>query len=130
LDVQYAGAGAPGATIVYVYASGVDQALQYAVERNLAPIISFSWGVCEIQSGGDWRWYRNVAQQAVAQGITWVASSGDTGAAACENQSRDQVGISGLAVEVPASVPEVTAVGGTTFAEGTGKYWSSTNQAD
>ena len=130
LDVEYAGGGAPGATIVYVYAKGVISALQYAVEQNLAPILSLSFGICEIDSQSGWRWYRNVAQQAVAQGITWVASTGDTGAAACENQMRDQIGISGVAVNTPASVPEVTAVGGTTFAEGTGKYWSSINQAD
>ena len=38
LDVEYAGGGAPGATIVYVYAKGVISALQYAVEQNLAPV--------------------------------------------------------------------------------------------
>jgi subtilase family serine protease len=32
--------------------------------------------------------------------------------------------VSGLGVFVPASIPEVTAVGGTEFLEGTGKYWS------
>jgi subtilase family serine protease len=121
---------APGATIVYVYASDVTQALQYAIDQNLAPVVSFSFSVCESRSGGDWRWYRSLAQQAVAQGITWVACTGDTGAAGCEFQLKDQVGVSGAAINVPASVPEVTAVGGTTFAEGTGKYWSATNQAD
>jgi subtilase family serine protease len=35
LDVEYAGGGAPGATIVYVYAKGVDQALQYAVQLRI-----------------------------------------------------------------------------------------------
>jgi len=130
LDVEYAGGGAPGATIVYVYAKGVIQALQYAVEQNVAPVLSLSFGICEIDRQSGWSWYKNLAQQAVAQGITWVASTGDTGAAACENQNKDQIGISGVAINTPASVPEVTAVGGTTFAEGTGKYWSSTNQAD
>jgi hypothetical protein len=130
LDVQYAGAGAPGATIVYVYAADVRAALQYSVDQNVAPVLSFSFGVCETDSGSDWKWYRNLAQQAVAQGITWVASSGDTGAAACEYQLKDEMGISGVEVNAPASVPEVTGVGGTTFAEGPGKYWSNTNQAD
>jgi hypothetical protein len=71
---------------------------------------------------------RNIGQQAAAQGITWVASTGDTGAAACENQSRDTLGLSGISVNMPASVPEVTAVGGTTFNEGTGKYWAAANR--
>jgi subtilase family serine protease len=35
----------------------------------------------------------------------------------------------GLAAEFPASIPEVTAVGGTEFAEGSGSYWESTNTA-
>jgi hypothetical protein len=130
LDVEYAGGGAPGATIVYVYGTSVVSALQYAIEQNLAPVLSLSFSLCESRLGDGWREYRNLAQQAVAQGITWVACTGDTGAAGCEYQLRDQVGISGVAINAPASVPEVTAVGGTTFAEGTGKYWSSTNQAD
>jgi hypothetical protein len=39
---------------------------------------------------------------------------------------KDTAGVSGFSVDVPASVPEVTGVGGTTFMEGTGKYWSAT----
>lgn len=35
----------------------------------------------------------------------------------------------GLAVDFPASIPEVTAVGGTEFNEGSGNYWSNTNSS-
>jgi uncharacterized protein (TIGR03437 family) len=38
-----------------------------------------------------------------------------------------QVAANGLAVAVPASIPEVTAVGGTEFNEGSGAYWSTAN---
>ena len=37
------------------------------------------------------------------------------------------VAVDGLAVSFPASVPEITAVGGTEFNEGNGNYWSSAN---
>ena len=65
------------------------------------------------------------AQQANAQGITWFAASGDDGAADCDDSQNP-----GLAVDLPGSVPEVTSVGGTEFVEGTGTYWSLTNNAN
>ena len=130
LDVEYAGAAAPGATIIYVYGTAVELAAQYAIDQNLAPVLSFSFAACERKSQNFWPWWRNLAQQAAAQGITFVACTGDTGAAGCELQSRDSSGISGLSAKLPASAPEVTAVGGTTFAEGTGKYWAPTTQDD
>jgi hypothetical protein len=129
LDIEYAGGAAPDASIVYVYGTNANLAAQYATDQNLAPIISHSFGKCE-QREPAWAWFRNLAQQAAAQGITWVAASGDTGPANCESQMTDSAGVSGLSVSVPASVPEVTAVGGTTFMEGTGKYWSSTTGAN
>ncbi len=65
------------------------------------------------------------AQQANAQGMTWFAASGDDGAADCDDSQNP-----GLAVDLPGSVPEVTSVGGTEFVEGTGTYWSLTNNAN
>ena len=35
----------------------------------------------------------------------------------------------GLAVDTPGSTPEVTSVGGTEFAEGSGRFWNATNNA-
>jgi hypothetical protein len=131
LDVQWAGASAPGATILYVFGTDVTQAVQYAIDQNLAPVVSYSFSGCEQKTGSYWTaWYRSVARQAAAQGITWLASTGDTGAAGCENQMTDKQGVSGVWANAPGTVPEVTAVGGTTFAEGTGTYWSSTSQDD
>ena len=129
LDVQYAGGGAPGASILYVYGTNATLAAQYAVDQNLAPVISESFGECE-KSDRNWLWHRNVAQQAAAQGITWVVSSGDTGPAGCESQLRDSAGASGISMNLPASVPEVTAIGGTTFVEGNGKYWAPKQAED
>jgi subtilase family serine protease len=63
-------------------------------------------------------------------GMTVVAASGDDGAADCDGSSTTNVtelATQGLAVDYPASSPNVTGVGGTTFNEGSGTYWNTTN---
>jgi uncharacterized protein (TIGR03437 family) len=74
---------------------------------------------------------RAVAQQANAQGITWLISSGDGGAATCDYQfGVTPQATKGPTVSFPASLPEVTAVGGTEFNETGGvTYWSPSNSA-
>jgi subtilase family serine protease len=42
----------------------------------------------------------------------------------------DPTATMGLAVNLPASIPEVTGVGGTEFNEGSGTYWSPSNGAN
>jgi uncharacterized protein (TIGR03437 family) len=130
LDLEWSGAIARKATIVYVYANTFNDAAQAAIDQNLAPVMSQSYGTCEPETGvGN----RAMAQQANAQGITWMVSSGDSGGAGCDphgffNSTAGLVPAAlGLAVSVPASYPEVTAVGGTQFNEGSGQYWNSTS---
>ena len=133
LDIEWAGGIARNATVVYVYANNFNDAVQAVVDQNLAPVMSESLAVCEPQTSPA---NRAVAQQANAQGITWVASSGDSGGAGCDphgffNSSGGLVPASGgLAVGVPASYPEVTAIGGTQFNEGSGQYWRSGNNSN
>jgi uncharacterized protein (TIGR03437 family) len=128
LDLEWSAAVARNASVVYVYSENVFDALQYAVDQNVAPIISMSYGLCEQQMGSaDLNSQRATAQQAVAQGITWLAAAGDNGAADCWS-SRGRT-ISPLAVDAPGSIPEVTSVGGTEFNEGAGTYWNKTNTA-
>jgi hypothetical protein len=80
----------------------------------LAQILVFSYGECEPNlAPGAATAVQDLAQQANAQGITWVAASGDAGAAGCDQGST--AATQGLAVWFPASLPEVTAVGGTEF---------------
>ena len=74
----------PAAQIVYVYGLDVFDAAQFAVDDNVAPILSLSFGGCEAYNRIG---YRAVAQQASAQGITWLAASGDTGGAECDRTS-------------------------------------------
>ena len=132
LDLEWASAVARGARLHFVYSYDVTDAVQYAIDENLAPVVSMSYGECETSSTkSDALTMQTWAKQANAQGITWVASSGDAGAAACYQTIDGQIRASyaglTLAVEVPASIPEVTGVGGTRFNEGSGTYWNTSN---
>ena len=129
LDLQWSGAIARNATIHYVYAPNAYTALQYVVDQNLAPVVSASYNLsCEARALSVTASYRSVAQQAAAQGITWVNSAGDSGAAGCDANG-STVAQNGAAARFPASIPEVTAVGGTQFDEGSGTFWTATNSS-
>ncbi|HTP31790.1 MAG TPA: protease pro-enzyme activation domain-containing protein [Candidatus Acidoferrales bacterium] len=124
LDLEWAGAVARNASLIFVYAKSTTTAVQYAVDQRLAPVLSQSFGTCEPDTSS---LSRPIAQQASAEGITWMASSGDTGGAGCEHQGKLPSASKGLAVLSPASIPEVTAVGGTEFDDSGGSYWNSSN---
>jgi uncharacterized protein (TIGR03437 family) len=125
IDLEWSGAIAPNADILFVYATSVTTAAQYAVDQNLAPVMTYSYGSCEAENNTN---QRGVAQQANAQGITWFASSGDAGATACDRNGPTPQATKGVSVGLPSSFPEITAVGGTEFNDGTGAgYFSSTN---
>ena len=129
LDLEWSGAVARGAHIVYVYASSVYTAAQYAIDQSVAPIITFSFGGCE----QDAIRFRPSAQQANAQGITWVAAAGDAGAATCDYiYSPTPQAALGPTADGPASFPEITAVGGTQFndASAISTYWASPNDVN
>jgi uncharacterized protein (TIGR03437 family) len=129
LDLELSGAVARNATIIYVYSNDVEVSAQYAVDQNLAPVLSMSYGLCEpLTATSDAQAQQALARQANAQGITWIAASGDSGGADCVGSST-RTGL-GPAVDMPASLPEVTGIGGTTFQEGSGNYWNSTNSAN
>jgi uncharacterized protein (TIGR03437 family) len=127
LDLEWAGAIAPKATLTYVYGASAFSAMLYAIEANLAPIVSVSYGTCEVGVAASA--YEAIAQQANAQGITIVAASGDSGAAACDSQGFMPQATLGRSVLFPATLPEVTGIGGTQFTEGTGTYWTATNSS-
>jgi subtilase family serine protease len=131
LDIEWAGAVARNATIIFVYSQTFIHAVQYAVDNNLAQVITESANLgCEAQnSSATMDFYRALAQQANAQGITWVNSGGDSGAAACDANGAP-IAVGGLGVRFPASIPEVTAVGGTEFNEQGGSYWATNNTAN
>jgi len=128
LDLEWAGAVARFATLIFVYSDDADYSAYYAIDNDLAPVISESFGLCEYQVGSNRMGlgtYQVEAQKGNALGITWVVSSGDSGAAGCDYQVA--IATQGFGVSLPASIPEVTAVGGTGFDEGGLSYWSSAN---
>lgn len=126
LDLEMSGAMAPGAQIVFVYSPTVADSVQYAIDQAVAPVVSYSYGGCEVdQTTAIATAYQSLAQQGNAEGITWLASSGDFGAAACDGNVA--LAVDGISVMLPASIPEVTGVGGTTFSEGNGGYWDSSS---
>ncbi len=126
LDLEWAGAIAPKATIYYVYGTDFYDAMTFAIDEDFAPILSISYSACEVDFGLDWE---TPAQQANVEGITILAGSGDTGAAGCDPNDSEPMAEFGRDVAFPATLPEVTGMGGSQFVEGTGTYWSATNSA-
>lgn len=144
LDVEWAGAVAKDAQVVYVtVGSGsnnsysVFDSLQYTIQTNLAnnganviPVLSISYGNCEqnyVQS--DVETLIQLGQQANLQGQTVVASAGDSGSADCDPPSgtKETAATQGLAVDFPASSPYTTAAGGTSFVadiSNASQYWN------
>ncbi len=129
LDVEWAGAVAKDASVIFVYSPDVETSLRYAIDNKIAPVVSMSYGLCEQLSGNAELLSLNaLAQEAATLGISWIASSGDNGANDCYGESSRAP--SGFSVDSPASVPGVTAIGGTTLTEGSGTYWNALNNAN
>jgi len=130
LDVEWAHAIAPGATLDLVLAKSNDDAdilsaTRYAVDHNLGDVISQSFGEGEACMDPALVAAQHVVfQQATAKGITLLASSGDQGSAQpdCNND-----GGYFKSASTPASDPLVTSVGGTRLvADSAGNYGSET----
>jgi len=130
LDLEWSGAIARKATLIFVNSNSVVTSSIYAVDQNLAPVISASYAVCEQKLFYLGDLFQSIIQQANAQGITYVAASGDAGPGECDSFDYSPLASNGLAVSFPASIPEVTAVGGTEFNEGSGTYWNPMNTAN
>jgi subtilase family serine protease len=130
MDLEWAGAVARNAAVIYVYSTDVLTSVTHAVDDDVAPVISYSYVNCEAnESSATLAAWRQITQLANGLGITWVAAAGDAGAAGCDWKPSAPVSSAthGKAVSFPASIPEVTAVGGTEFNEGSGSYWNFFN---
>jgi uncharacterized membrane protein/biotin operon repressor len=135
LDVEWAGALAKKATVKFVVSAstsasdGIYLAAQYAVNHNVAPILSLSYGLCEKGVGTSGNLMLNsLWQQAATQGMSVFVASMDSGAAGCD-QMNAAVATGGLAINGLGSTPFNTSVGGTQFDDATNRtpYWSATN---
>ena len=137
LDVQWAGAVAQGATVDFVVSqtteasAGIDLSALYIVDNNLAPVMSESYGACELFLGdGGNAFYNSLWEQASAQGITVMISAGDSGSAGCDPHPSTAIAASyGAMVNGIASTPFNVAVGGTDFndANALSTYWNPGN---
>ena len=97
------------------------------VEDNVVDVASSSFGQCELDYTADYnggtdftsilKVNHRIFQQGNAQGITFVASSGDSGGLDCLSKSFVDNPVAGTnfvaGVNSPANDPNVTAVGGT-----------------
>lgn len=141
LDVEWAGAVAPNATINFVTvgasnSASVVNALFYAISNSntVTPnisIISMSYGNCESAWGqSSLNSINQALQQANAQGITFISASGDSGATDCDVSPPAD---GGLTVDFPGSSPFATSAGGTMFNEGSATgataYWNSNSSS-
>lgn len=122
LDNEIAGAIAPRANIYFYTSAGSDlsdglfNAIQRAVNDNVVSILSVSFGNCEAAVGAAGnQLIAEVAEQAAAQGISMTVSSGDGGAAGCDNFDTATAAQYGFGVNAFASSPYTIAVGGTDF---------------
>ncbi len=130
LDVEQVLGGAPGAQLVLYNTPDLsDQSLISAytaiVNDDIADVVSMSFGQCELyytaqyNSGVDYtsvlKVYSELFKQGNAEGITFIAASGDAGGLGCLSPAYFS-GSNGqfvAGVSVPAADPNVTAVGGT-----------------
>lgn len=133
LDVEWSGGLAPEADVLVVVSKstpttdGIDLSCLYAIDQNLAGILSVSYNACEPKlAREEVSFFTNLWAQAAAEGISVVVSAGDAGAADCDNGK--SVGTV-AAVNGLASSPYATSVGGTQFDDGGNPslYWGSTN---
>jgi pro-kumamolisin-like protein/Big-like domain-containing protein len=138
LDVQLAGGIAPNANVQFVIsettltAAGIDLSALYVIDNNLAGVMSESFGGCEsgLGTGGN-QFYNELWEQAAAQGITVLVSTGDDGSANCDDPNTSDFATQGLAISGISSTPFNVAVGGTDFnysvASPSSVYWNVTN---
>jgi len=153
LDLEWTAATAPNAQIIYVNApdptgNGVWDSWYYAVDNKVSPVITLSYGICELGEaltpGGQGTISPNEGTfssdeaeliKANSFGITFLNASGDSGAAGCDPNTAT-VATGGLAVLYPASSPEVTGVGGTAttineiIAPNASTYWYPANDTN
>ena len=120
LDVEWAHAVAPAAKILLVEANSASdadlfQAVDTARRASGVSVVSMSWGGQEYS--GDSAYDSYFTTPAGHTGVTFVASSGDSGAYASGGATP--------AVEYPAASPNVLAVGGTRLSvDSSGNYLS------
>ena len=114
LDVERSGAMAPSSNIVVYEAPntnpGFIDLFQAAATADKVQVMSTSWGEAEFYQPFSYSYMMNQAyMQGAAEGMSMMAASGDSGA------YDGWPAVRSLAVDSPASSPDILAVGGTTL---------------
>ena len=144
LDVEMVSASAPGAAINLVVSAntstsnGFQLSSAYIIDNETAPIMSASYGECELGLGTTGNAaFNKMWQQGATEGISIFISSGDQGSAGCTSSdaAKPNADTYGLQVNGMASSPYVTAVGGTDFTwsfsnSPASTYWNTANNAN
>ncbi|MFL6075105.1 MAG: protease pro-enzyme activation domain-containing protein [Mycobacteriales bacterium] len=117
LDVEAVHAVAPGANVTYYASASCDDAdllatLENITDHRSADVVTNSWGSTGETNGALTQAYHQTFRQAAAEGIGMNFSSGDDGDDATVTDNGKP------AVDLPASDPLVTAVGGTSIGIG------------
>jgi kumamolisin len=111
LDQETVAGLAPGANvIVYDMGSLTDQAIEDTYNQILtdgkASVVNSSFGGCESSDPSFESATNSIAQQGAALGVTFVASSGDSGSLGCGRST---------GVSAPSGDPYFTSIGGVNF---------------
>ena len=142
LDVEYSLGMARGANVILVYVGdsvnlGVFDAMTYAVTDDIAPIISISYGDCELDNAAsDIASYNNTTTEAAVQGQTVITSAGDSGSTTCFGDTYLSLAQQETpSVDVIADLPNVTGIGGLqmqagTFTTGNTQYFAAATGSD
>jgi hypothetical protein len=142
IDLEYSSTIGKGATIFFVYVGdnsnySVWDSIQYAVDNDVAPIISDSYGACETALGSsDYTSLNAILAQAASQGQTVLGPAGDDGSTDCYGDtSLSTTQQEALAVDFPASSQYVTGMGGSEFlaadvASTNTTYWEASSGSD
>ena len=133
LDSSWSKAVAPLASVNLVVSAstnttdGVDLSELYIVEGNNYDVMTESFSGCELYAtDAQLAGASALAEQAAAQGITYMVSTGDDGAAGCDDPNSAPA-THPDSVNLLASTAFNVAVGGTMFNENgnNGTYWSN-----
>jgi kumamolisin len=124
LDIQVAGAVAPGAKIVVYFTTNTDKGFLDAISTaihdsaNIPSVISISWGSSESQwTGQAMQNFNETFMSAAALGITITVAAGDSGSSDGQTDGRAHV-------DFPASSPYALACGGTKLLSGSETVWN------
>lgn len=114
LDVETVSGLAPGTNIrVYYFpdlsSQSIEDGYNKTVSDGIATVVNSSFGGCETGDTAFTNTTNSIAQQAAAKGITFNASSGDSGSNECGTSNN------ALGVSSPSSDPYFVAIGAVDF---------------